>query len=181
MIARYLTVLLLVLIVSSSGVAQTILRNLVENPSFEYTGRDTVRKQPDEAWSFNTDSQRVTGHVTTSRAIDGFRSFLIRADEGRGYLESNTFGIDRRERYLFSYGVCGNGAVETTIMWWHEEDDSLTLLDIEYLERKIVSDNWEVSQFQVNSPRRATAASVRFTISNGQVWIDDVRFRERPY
>ena len=153
------------------------LKNLIENGSFEYTGKDTVRDRPDESWSFTTDYETVTGHATRSRAIDGFRSYLIRAETGHGYLKSDPFEVDRRERYLLSLGVCGDGSIGTEIIWWREENDSLTILEHEYLEVASVSDDWGILQFNVTSPRRASAASVRFSVFDGQVWIDDVRFR----
>ncbi len=177
MIGRYLIGLLLALFAGSSGDAQIILRNLVQNPSFEYTGKDTVRERPDESWTFKADTESVTGHATASRAIDGFRSFLIRAEDGRGYLESDPFDVKRFEWYLLSYGVCGDGKIQTEVRWWRDENDSLTLIDSEYLDIITASDNWSVPEFNVTAPRRASAASIRFTVFDGQAWIDDVRFR----
>lgn len=177
MFGQSLIGLILALLFSVNGNSQTVLTNLVHNPSFEYTGKDTVRDRPDESWTFETDSASVSGHATTSRAIDGFRSFLIRAEDGRGFLESDPFDVRRYERYLLSFGACGDGRIETIVRWWREEDDSLTLLEDEYIDLLTVMENWRVPQFYITAPRRASAASVRFTVYNGHVWIDDVRFR----
>jgi len=161
-----------------SGNTQTVLKNLIKNPSFEYTGKDTVRERPDESWIFTTDYESVTGHVTTSRAIDGFRSFLIRAETGRGHLESEHFEVKRFENYLLSFGACGSGRIETEIRWWQEDNDSLILLESEYLDIIVTTQNWSIPQFQVTAPRRASAGTVRLSVVEGQVWIDDVRFRQ---
>ncbi len=175
------TLLIIITLICSihfSGNAQTVLKNLIKNPSFEYTGKDTVRERSDDSWKFTTNYESVTGHVTTSRAIDGFRSFLIRAESGRGYLESEQFEVKRFENYLLSVGVCGNGRIEAEVRWWQEEKDSLILLETEYLDIIVPSQNWSIPQFQVTAPRRASAGTVRFTVFEGQVWIDDVRFRQ---
>jgi hypothetical protein len=177
MIAQCLIGLLCTFVLSSYTDAQKILRNHVQNPSFEHAGKDTVRRSPDESWTFKTKYESVTGHVTASRAIDGFRSYLIRAEDGAGYLESDPFKVERRERYLLSFGVCGNGLIETQILWWREATDSLYLIEIEYLDTIEVSDAWSVPEFHITSPRRASAASIRLTVFNGQIWVDDVRFR----
>jgi len=173
----FLIGLLFFLLFSVEGNSQTVLRNLIQNPSFEYTGKDTVRDNPDESWTFESDNESVTGHVTASRSIDGFRSFLIRAEDGRGYLESEPFDVQRYERYLLSFGACGDGSIQTIIRWWREIDDSLTLLEDEFVDIVVAGDDWNVPQFHVTAPRRATAASVRFAIFDGYVWIDDIRFR----
>jgi hypothetical protein len=177
MIAHCFIGLLCTFVLSSYADAQKILRNHVQNPSFEYTEKDTVRHSPDESWTFKTEYDSVTGHVTASRAIDGFRSYLIRAEKGSGFLESDPFKVERRKRYLLSFGVCGDGHIETQILWWREETDSLYFLEIEYLDTIEVSDTWSVPEFYFTSPRRASAASIRLTVFDGQVWIDDVRFR----
>lgn len=177
MFGRCLIALIFILLFSVDGNSQTVLKNLVQNPSFEYTGKDTVRDRPDESWTFEADDESVTGHATASRAIDGFRSFLIRAENGNGYLESDPFDVVRYERYLLSFGVCGEGRIQAIVRWWREKDDSLTLLEDEYIDLLTVREDWSVPQFNVTAPRRASAASVRFTVFDGHVWIDDVRFR----
>lgn len=177
MIERCMIGLLLALLVGVPGEAQQVLRNKIQNPSFEYTGQDTIREHPDESWSFKSDNENVIGRVTRSRAIDGFRSFLIRAEEHRGFLESDPFEVDRYERYILSFGVCGNGIIVPEVRWWREQNDSLELLESQYLSTVSTSDDWSVPQYDVTAPRRATSASVRFTVSKGYVWIDDVRFR----
>ncbi len=178
MIGRCLIGLLAaLLLVSVPGEAQKVLRNKIQNPSFEFSGRDTVRERPDESWTFKTDNDNVIGRVTSSRAIDGFRSYLIRAEESRGFLESDPFDVDRYERYIFSFGVCGDGIVVPEIRWWREENDSLSLVESQYLSTVLTTEDWSVPQYEVTAPRRATSASVRFAVSKGYVWIDDVRFR----
>jgi len=177
MIGRCIIVLLCAFLVTVPGEAQQILRNKIHNPSFEYSGRDTVREHPDESWTFQSDDGDVVGSVTTSKAIDGFRSYLIRAEEGRGFLESDPFEVDRYQRYIFSFGVCGDGIIVPEIRWWREQNDTLSLLESQYLTTVSTSENWSVPQYEVTAPRRATSASVRFSVSKGYVWIDDVRFR----
>jgi hypothetical protein len=168
--------IILLIILCIPGEAQ--VKNILPNGSFEIMDPDAVRERPDESWTFTTDYETVTGHVTQSRAIDRFRSYLIRAEAGRGFLTSDPFTIEGRERYILSYGICGDGMIETEVLWWREENDSLALIDNEYLTTSAVTDDWGIHHFSIMSPRRATAASVRFSVYSGQVWIDDVRFRE---
>lgn len=172
-----LLVFLSIFLTAESTWAQGVLRNLIPNPSFEYTGAGTVRERPDESWTFTASDERVTGHATTSRSLDGFRSYLIRAEEGRGYLTSDTFELDRRREYRFSFGVCGDGFIEPEIIWWRQENDTLSIHDNVNFNTISTSDEWQIIQFVVSSPRRVSAASVRFTVFDGYVWIDDVRFR----
>jgi hypothetical protein len=178
MFNRFLIIITLLLAIQFTGNAQAVLKNLIKNASFEYTGQDTVRERPDASWTFTTDFTSVTGHVTTSRAIDGFRSFLIRAESGRGYLESEQFEVKQFENYLLSFGVCGSGRIETEVRWWQKESDSLIVLESEHLDIIATSDDWTIPQFRVTAPRRAAAGSVRFAVFEGQLWIDDVRFRQ---
>jgi hypothetical protein len=157
--------------------AQTILKNLVPNPSFEYTGTDVHREHPDQSWTFEADGPAVTGHATTSRAIDGFRSYMIRAEDGTGSIESDPFELDRRNRYLLSFAACGSGTIRTEVIWWREGDDGLTIHTGEDFGTIAAVDEWGVFEFRVAPPRRAHAASIRFTVSGGNMWIDDIRFR----
>jgi hypothetical protein len=157
-----------------------VLRNLIPNPSFEYTGRDTVRQSPEDGWNFTATDDRVTGHATTSRAIAGFRSYLIRAETGAGVLESDVFDVDSFERYLLSFALSGDGSIETTIRWHRYRNEETELIDSETFSPVAASEGWAIEQYTVQAPRRADGVSVLFTVHGGQVWIDDVRFRRSP-
>jgi hypothetical protein len=160
--------------------AQRVLKNLIPNPSFEYTGLEVRRESPDENWVFRSDDPGVTGHVTTSRSVDGFRSFLIRAEEGTGVLQTDPFEIERRGRHIFSFAIAGDAQVTVSVLWWNVRKTDTLLVSEETYETLQLDDEWRVVEYEVWVPRRVGTANVRYEVTNGSAWIDDVRFRRLP-
>ncbi len=173
----YLSLCILV-VYPASG--QRVLKNLIPNPSFEYMDPEIRREVPEENWNFVGSDESVTGHTTTSRSVDRFRSFLIRAEEGTGTLTSEKFVIERGGRHIFSFAVSGSGSLTVSVLWWNLSGADTVLVQTDIYDPITVADSWGVIEYEAWVPRRGKSASVQFELGGGSAWIDDVRFRRLP-
>jgi hypothetical protein len=179
-ILKLIILLLTISTALESEASQRTLKNLIPNPSFEFTGLDVRRETADENWLFCTDDDGVTGHTTTSRSVDGFRSYLIRAERGRGVLRSDPFKIERGGRHIFSFAISGDAEVNVSVLLWNVHSSDTLLMSEEVHDTLYLNDEWRVVEYETWVPRRAKIANVRYEVTNGSAWIDDVRFRRLP-
>ncbi|MBC7328301.1 hypothetical protein H5T87_09365 [bacterium] len=160
---------------------------LILNPGFENGQLDRFSSPP--GWNFYVIRSFAKGELV-SDAHSGKFAFLMRTREsssplmysenGKGFLQSDVFPVEKGKKLNLSVWVKGDGRAMLQIIWWERYDEERATPcqhQQDSSEPIQCKGEWEEIRLEVMPPPEATKAYIRLVGEDGDIIYDDVEVK----